>query len=435
MINPQLKVKISDPKTLKLKIFPNRYQIPEEIELYDIKVLANSIFLSESVIKRPSKFDSSFKGKQFFLSKIDKIEIPLIQEYDEIDILLEQLFLLIFNRRIEVEIVRNPQRRLINNLNNVNLTNDFTCLFSGGIDSFSGILSSNEKYGKILGSYTHHLNQRTLKKRVQKLILSLRSRGINVCENSGLKHPNDISLTRGLLYTIDGFMTKRRNIIIAECGQTMYQPKYSPLDIIALTTNKNVLKTTIKLIRKITGKKINIILPNENLTKAEIVSNCVDKANLLQTHSCWRTGFASEFKRHHDGTCLACVLRRSAFEMAGLEENYENDIYSDHLRSSMMNNILSHLNLSYNILKDFDKLQEYSKESIKQNGKLDLFQRAAMDIFCSLYLANQKIKIKNRQIINWLNMSKDILSNDEIENRLCQIKERKHKPNFDKKIS
>lgn len=229
---------------------------------FDILNLASIVFNIEKAIKL---------GKQF-----DKVEIPIStytdtdRDFDKISKLLHDLlvYILIEDIDIEFKIVRMKNRRR-------GYLKEFprcenVCLFSGGVDSLSGLLSSKQHFGEVYGvSVVHgdqtwgshiinHLNKEILKiEDIPAYILFAPSMG-----------RLGYSQLRGFLYALYGTvfvsLLNAKNLVIAECGPTMYQPHFSPYESVTMTTHPIVMNIVKQIIDILMKREINIILPNCN---------------------------------------------------------------------------------------------------------------------------------------------------------------------------
>ena len=205
------------------------------------------------------------------------------------------------------------------------------CLFSGGIDSYSGILNSRKYFNRLEGVFSAHSDQKKIIKIVKNLFDSnLSYYGIDLFK---LKAPSmgkgGYSQTRGFFYMLSTAahmnLVGADNLIVSECGPTMYQPQFSPADSVTLTSHPTIIEITKNIIFSILNKKINIITPFEDLTKAEIMSVYPDKSGFKLTHSCIKQRFGD-----HCGTCYGCVIRRSAGIASGIKDvQYKKDPIMD----------------------------------------------------------------------------------------------------------
>jgi hypothetical protein len=64
----------------------------------------------------------------------------------------------------------------------------------------------------------------------------------------------------------------KKNLIVGETGVTMYQPRFTFLGRITVTTHPKLLQITGLVTKEILGEKLRIIRPSENMTKAEIAA-------------------------------------------------------------------------------------------------------------------------------------------------------------------
>lgn len=259
------------------------------------------------------------------------------------------------------------------------------CLFSGGTDSYAGILLAKQKLGRVPGVYCAHSDQarmihivRNIERRV------LTAAGIDVHE---LRVPSmgkrGYAQLRGFLYVVGAAawmnLLRADRLLVTECGPTMYQPRFSPFDSITMTTHPVVLRCASTVMRIVLKREIEIVTPFEDLTKAEVMAICPIKSGLRYTHSC----ISQRFGRH-DGTCYGCVIRRLAAVAAGIEDvRYDKNPIAD--RHANSGNLMSLLLFSFDLLTRYSEMQDFETEIIEAYGKQDLFRRFALDNFAAIH--------------------------------------------------
>ena len=177
--------------------------------------------------------------------------------------------------------------------------------------------------------------------------------------------------------------------MVTECGPTMYQPKFSPLDSITMTTHPFVVRTAARVARLLIQQEIQVITPFEDLTKAEVIALSPEKDGLKFTHSCISQRFGT-----HDGTCYGCIIRRLAAIAADVEDvKYNKNPISD--GKARAGNLFALLNFCYGVLTNFDALEEYEIGTIKHYRKRDLFRRFALDNFAAIH----QLLARNKRVI------------------------------------
>lgn len=123
------------------------------------------------------------------------------------------------------------------------------CLFSGGADSFAGILTTKNRINHTIGIFVSHAMLRKLVE--EKLIPRMESQNIPVRVIKIPKGRQSVQQLRGFVYTsIAGIVAHyygMSKIIISEIGPVMFQPSYDILDEVTITTHP----VTIELTRKI----------------------------------------------------------------------------------------------------------------------------------------------------------------------------------------
>jgi 7-cyano-7-deazaguanine synthase in queuosine biosynthesis len=281
------------------------------------------------------------------------------------------------------------------------------CLFSGGVDSYSGILLAQERLKNVSGVFAAHSDQarmihivRTIERKV------LAKEKIRLHE---LRVPavgaRGYAQLRGFLYIVGAAawmnVLKADRLLVTECGPTMYQPKFSPFDSITMTTHPRVVRFARDVIRFLLQRKIEIVTPFEDLTKAEVMAICPEKWGLRYTHSC----ISQRFGRH-DGTCYGCVIRRLAAIAAGVEDvRYDKNPISD--KRAKSGNLMSLLAYSYDLLVDYSHMDTFEIEMIEAYSKRNLFRRFALDNFAAIH---RLIQNRHRVQVPILRMYEDLVA-------------------------
>lgn len=358
-------------------------------------------------------------------SNISKVSIPISYEtYIKIDAkrlqrVLEELVLLILYENLKVEIaavddltgrvhktVTFPQKETI-------------ILFSGGVDSYAGLKMAEQKYESLLGIFVAHNDQSRIINIVHELKRTI------ITEIKTLYAPGMGSLgysqLRGFLYVLYGGailnVCAGKNLLVTECGPTMYQPLFSPYDSITYTTHPYVLKAALEVLKIILPFKPRIIIPFEDLTKAEIISNSGIK-DFSETHSCLSQRFGD-----HDGTCFGCVTKRLSCLINGVKDvAYNKDVFQP---SANQDNLLNLLVFSEELVDHYDRLPYFQRDKIDEFKKLNLFTRFALDSLAGLMMAVDKKHFLYKRFVK----RKKIL-----EHRVSEIIKNPQKPDFTKAI-
>lgn len=306
------------------------------------------------------------------------------------------------------------------------------CLFSGGTDSYAGVLVTQQSLGDLEAAFCAHTDQaRTIHivDNLQRKILS--RKGIDV-----IKVPvpsigkRGYAQLRGFLYLLAATSVAHKlgseRIIVTECGPTMYQPRFSPLDSVTMTTHPFVVRTAAKIASLLLHRELKIIMPFENLTKAEVIAICPEKAGLRYTHSCISQRFGT-----HDGTCYGCIVRRLATIAADVDDvTYKKNPIGD--STAPAGNLYSLLTFCYDVLTRFNGMEEYERGIIDTYSKRDLFHRFALDNFAAIH----KLLSENKRVVRPIReMYQDLtqkLGTRIFDDRLAELSHPTIKPNFKK---
>jgi hypothetical protein len=168
-------------------------------------------------------------------------------------------------------------------------------------------------------------------------------------------------------------------LIITEVGPTMYQPKFAPFDMVTLTTHPYVVAAARDAIELLLERRIEIVTPFADMTKAEVIALAPAEYGIRMTHSCISQRFGS-----HDGTCYGCIVRRLGALAAGVKDvSYRHDPIVD--PSASRGNLLALLRFSLDYLSRRDTMQEYEVGDIIRFGKQELFRRFALDNLAALH--------------------------------------------------
>lgn len=384
----------------------------------DLHAIANSIFLLEEELHNDPN--------------IDGLIIPLYHQYDsrlsdKIECLLEFLF----GRHLEVTFSENSHSLLAVE-EEMSFEEGVTCLFSNGVDSYAGVLNSCGRFKDLTAFFVNHGDQRNLRSLAQRFQnQEFKKLGIKLRITDAPRHGSYTRVSRGALYVLDSFITGHNIIVVSEIGPTMYQPRFTLLDTISLTTHPRVLQLATEIANVVLSKPVTIIKPHEHLTKAEIVSALSSRRMLQSTCSCATTRWASS-NAPNCGSCYSCILRRLAFLAAGVNDGkYKSDPKCPFIYTSTgRDNFLQLCKFSIDLLDDFQALPRFEKGLISFYRRTALFQRFALDNLSGLHLLSlQHPHIGIFQKID--NMASRVASIDDLSNRMIELRDTRFKPNYD----
>jgi 7-cyano-7-deazaguanine synthase in queuosine biosynthesis len=333
--------------------------------------IANSIYILENKIKNGENFP-----KQVIIDIYVNLSPDLIQN-------IERML------NILVQDVLCEDIKFILNKKNLPKVKDDTkfiecetiCLFSGGVDSSIGILETLKKYKKVRGLYVAHRYTGRIDAKVENLNkLLLKPKSIFLEKFIAPEWRLSYSQTRGFLYLlyagILSLFCNSKRILVTECGQTTYQPKFAPLDTITYTTHPYVLQIGKSIINIILERDIKVITPFEDFTKSELIKVNHDDSILSITHSC-----IMGMWENNCGKCYACITR-----MIGSINNCLSLSYFRNNAFLMPDNedLNSLLNFCFNFIYHKEDLDFWSFRSIEHFGKTNLFERVADEVFLAL---------------------------------------------------
>ncbi len=379
--------------------------------------------------------------------KVNRLVIPIAYKtYNRIDResvsnILNEIALFIFHSDIKfyfkpVKSFKSYQLKLTDDEVE---TYNAVCLFSGGADSFVGVLKTKRQYNKVLALHINHFYSPRLTEIIGNLKRDLLDK--EKIRYEKIKVPSQIkgaySQSRGLLYILCGgiysSIYNSRNLILSECGVTMYQPPFGELDRTTYTSHPFIQKKSKELMKVFLDKDIEIITPFENNTKSEMFAMSDRKDFLRVTHSCISSRFGMNL-----GACYGCVIRRIGFIVSGLEDgNYKYDIFTIGDNTKLyryggcgnlegrhaITEFLSLMEFSLNILQDYKNMAPSKKKKIETYQKYDLFRRFALDTFAALYLLFEKKNIGTNQSIKIAYLdARKYIDKQELEDRIKEVR-------------
>ena len=215
---------------------------------------------------------------------------------------------------------------------------DVVCLISGGVDSFGGTIEACESGLKpiLVSHYTSDsgpadavgeaIRQQYGKDICQIMIGNLKVRGGTL---KNLEVEKSMRL-RSLLYLSLGAVTAShldiKELWMSENGIMTPGVPFSPSRVgpyTTRTTHPVFVRRFSQWFSEVTGHRIEIKNPLAFSTKAEIVKS-IDARDLSpplkRTVSCSRRQYAVRRGSGHCGYCVPCIIRRTAFLVAGLAE-------------------------------------------------------------------------------------------------------------------
>jgi len=384
----------------------------------DILSVAFGVFGLEKIIKKK-------QIRKFYIERFVK------NHKNELKEILSELISYILLEKVEINFFNSNKKLIKKKIKNNNFKKSkITVLFSGGIDSYSGIFWAKKYFDNIEGIFCAHSDQAWnihLVNFLSKELLSpsgiqLRTIYVPSITKGGY------SQLRGFLYMISAGawmnLLNSETLIVSECGPTMYQPRFGPYDLVTMTTHPVVVEIAHIVLELLLEKEISIITPFENMTKAEVIAISPHKDKLKYTHSCVSHRFGK-----HDGTCYGCIIRRLGAITAGFEdvEYAKNPIIDDKAKKE---NLLSLLMFSLEILVDYGDMPFYEIENIESYNKLDLFKRFALDNFAALYILKKEGYAFVKEVENLYEECLKRIGADILVKRIKSIKEKSFQINL-----
>ena len=203
----------------------------------------------------------------------------------------------------------------------------------------------------------------------------------------------DLQQTRGFVFLTTAAMAAQvygcNKVYVGETGPIMFQPKFSSTDIVTRTTHPVLIKLSEKLFSNVFGKKICLVTPFANNTKAEMIGMLpgdIKKKHMSCFDSCLST-------RQEDmcGWYYSCVVRRLSSIVAGAmdDDGFEHDVISKNTPKKLVY-LASLLEFCLRVKNDFSGISLDAKNMIFEYRKEDLFVRFAEDMLAAIYILNTK---------------------------------------------
>ena len=418
-VDENREIKNNFPPLAEMKFFRNsEYQLQR-----DMLTLAYSVFVLERLTKESSA--------------ISRVSIPISRssynriKVNEVEERVEDLLSYVLLSQVKVELIAENTTYSKTKERFPPLKFDAVCLFSGGVDSYAGLLQAKNHFGSVCPLFIAHSDQTGMISIVDEIDTNYLSNA-NMRVHKLCAPPisrTGYSQLRGFLYlmlaALYSTLTECDNVVVSECGVTMHQPRFSPLDEVTFTTHPTVLRMTKDIISSFIGE-LNVITPFEILTKAEVIATSPGP-EIAVTHSCISQAF-----RNHDGTCYGCVIRRLGFLAAGLKDTtYNYDVLSMDDSGVKSDNLVSLLNTSYDIILNYDGIPDCTRGIIDQFSKKPLFERFAMDNFAALYTYYRNARHhKSRYVRDLYSKFTSHVKTDELMNRKQELSEKRGRPDF-----
>jgi 7-cyano-7-deazaguanine synthase in queuosine biosynthesis len=428
-------------------IICDRENIPENIERRDVvistKSKVNQREIKESVKIRFSSPENEYIQKHMMpyhrdllmiASAISKIEY--LMRTNEISNVLPKEVIIYSNSNISTETTRliniltsfllsfNPHISIkkIDSPNEMQHQKDETekadviSLFSGGLDSLAGLEYVKKKYEKPKFVFVNNNTNR-----ISGFVRYLQHK-LRLCDDliifQSQKGGQFLQQTRGFLFlsaaAVAADIYGAKDIIVAECGVTKYQPSTTISDEITKTTHKLMIDLSEKIFSNF-GIDVRIKFPFDKHTKAEIIARSSNINNLIDSHSCRSSRFSKDNKSEC-GYCFACLLKH--ISLCYVTGKKQNQFIIDPITNpasfttQVMNRTWSLTNKRYESifsLINFSKstlagsLIEPIKKYMQEYGTSDLFKRHAEDMIYGLMFMKNKGWIKNEKVLDLLN--------------------------------
>jgi 7-cyano-7-deazaguanine synthase in queuosine biosynthesis len=322
-------------------------------------------------------------------------------------------FLLTFNPNISVK--RNSVSSMDKNQKEKTEAVDVIVLFSGGLDSLAGLEYAKKKYKNPKFVYVNNnINRISGFVRYLQHKLGL---GDDLIIFQSQKGGQFLQQTRGFLFLSAAAVTAdiygAKEIIVAECGVTKYQPSTTISDEITKTTHKFMIELSERIFSDF-NINVKIKFPFDMNTKAEIIAECTDKKLLTDSRSC-RISRISNKEKPECGYCFACLLKNISlsYVIGKKQEQFLIDPITNpssfttpnlgqtwSLTNKRYESVFSLINFSKSMIAG--SLPEPIQEYIRDYGTTQLFKNHAEDMIYGLMFMKSKGWVKNENILKLL---------------------------------
>ncbi|MCF7871629.1 7-cyano-7-deazaguanine synthase [Candidatus Woesearchaeota archaeon] len=293
---------------------------------------------------------------------------------------------------------------------------DVIVLFSGGLDSLAGLEYAKKKYKNPKFVYVNNQVNRT--SAVVRYLQHKLHLGDDLIIFQSQKGGQFLQQTRGFLFlsaaavTADVFGAKE--IIVAECGVTKYQPSTTISDEITKTTHRLMIELAEHIFSEF-NINVKIKFPFDMKTKAEIIAGYPDKKLLIDSHSCRSSRFSDKDK-DECGYCFACLLKNISlsYVLGKKQDQFLIDPITNSqsfttqnlgrtrsLKNKCYESIFSLINFSKSMLAG--NLPEPIQKYMQDYGTTKLFKNHAEDMIYGLMFMKNKGWVKNEKVLELLN--------------------------------
>lgn len=308
----------------------------ESLDLFYISLF---VFSADRLIKR-----SSFKDGW---TRRIKLHVPVleIEKFTEIKDILENMLSFlsgdIWNiefRKRELSTYENSIKKKMDKNKKI-LDIDAISMFSGGLDSYTGVIDLLEN-GKKLILVSHYGGGKGVKEYQDVLTKHLISNYTLSKENfyqfhsKAIEGVEDTTRTRSFMFfthavAIASSFKKKIDLYIPENGLISLN-----IPITSARNGSSSTRTThpyyMELFQKIIDKlgiEVNLINPYQFKTKGEMIKECKNldllKETLKDTMSCSHPDngrYRKESKTLHCGTCIPCLIRRASIKASEIKD-------------------------------------------------------------------------------------------------------------------
>jgi 7-cyano-7-deazaguanine synthase in queuosine biosynthesis len=335
---------ISDKKAIKGASEATQRLVPKPLHslVRDLLDIAVVIYMADRYVKRGPQLDRR-------IGTFLPVRHPEVWEQARPD--LERMISFLGRDLFKIHFAqRRCEKDPIEEIRVMPKDNRCVCLFSGGLDSVAGAIWAlrETKDPIFIGHYANNRLSSVQKSlfadiklrygnRPHYLGLYVNKRKGKLTRNALGDSPSSVAVQhlRSFLFmalaTAVALELQIQKVFMFENGPVAINPLLSEARVNTRTSHPFFLEAYQALVRKVFGAHIDVMNPFLGQTKGEVVSILADsdmRKLVSETVSCyipfrvpllaWRRWGPKQFSGLHDGTCLACVLRRVAVYAADM---------------------------------------------------------------------------------------------------------------------
>lgn len=299
--------------------YANYYlQYEEEVELFGTLITRDLINIAVSTFMADKRIERLKNSKRFSTRNIE-ITIPVSNKdkWNRVKEKLERIISFLSYDNFKYKFVEDKDLQIFEKNSTFETKADCVCLFSGGLDSFSGghyLINQQNRYPFFVS--VNHSNTGKLLNETQKSLYPKHSKFIFRVQTPKNFTREYTQFTRSFLYLAFATEVAKEygfeEIFIPETGIVATQIGLKRGRLVTRTVHPHFLDLFNHLLDELfENEEVKIINPFKYQTKGEVVSHLLPntKEFIPKTVSCPNRRF---YERKHCGMCMSCIIRKIA---------------------------------------------------------------------------------------------------------------------------